>query len=264
VRKSSNKSRISVQLIDVDSQENLWTQEYDRELKDIFTVQSDIALSIANELKIHLLNTEKQQIEKRGTENPEAYGSYLLGKYQLNQRTPESLYNGIEFFNKAIDNDPDFALAYVGLTDCYTLIAGAAYGFLPRDEAIQKANDAINKAIELDPTLAQAYNSLAYLKFRLEWNWKEAEIYFKQAIDLQPGYASSYERYALFLACLGRHEEAIPLMEKAYKLDPLSPSVSTGVGRMYHFAGDYEKAITHFNNTIKLFPDYSEAEFAIG
>ena len=170
----------------------------------------------------------------------------------------------MKYFQTAIDNDPEFALAYVGLTDCYTLIAGAGYGYLPRDEAIKKANEAITTALEIDPTLAQAYNSLAYLKFRLEWNWKEAEIYFKKAIDLQPGLASAYEKYALFLACLGRPKEAIPLMEKAYMSDPLSPSVSTGVGRMYHFAGDYDKAINQFNKTLKNFPDYVEAEFAIG
>jgi serine/threonine protein kinase/Tfp pilus assembly protein PilF len=263
VRTAFEKARISVQLIDVETQENIWAQDYDREIQDIFKIQNDIALSIANELKIQLLTAEKQQLGKKGTENSNAYKSYLLGKYQLNQRTPESVYNGIEFFNKAIEYDPDFALAYVGLTDCYTLIVGAAYGYLPRQDAITKANDAINKALELDPTSPEAYNSLAYLKFRLEWDWKGAEKYFKKAIDLQPGYASAYERYALFLGCLGRTDEAIKSMEKAYKLDPLSPSVSTGVGRMYHFAGYYDKAIKQYEKTLEMSPDYVEAEFAL-
>ena len=263
VRTAFEKARISVQLIDVETQENIWTQDYDREIQDIFKIQNDIALSIANQLKIQLLTTEKQQLGKKGTENSHAYKSYLLGKYQLNQRTPESIYHGIEFFSKAIEYDPEFALAYVGLTDCYTLIVGAAYGYLPRQDAITKANDAINKALKLDPTSPEAYNSLAYLKFRLEWDWKEAEKYFKKAIDLQPGYASAYERYALFLGCLGRSDEAIRFMEKAYKLDPLSPSVSTGVGRMYHFAGYYDKAIKQYEKTLEMSPDYVEAEFAL-
>ncbi len=263
VRTALDKARISVQLINVKTQENIWTQDYDREIEDIFRIQNDIALSIANQLKIQLLTTEKQQLEKRGTENSDSYKYYLLGKYQLNQRTPESVYNGIEFFNKAIEYDPGFALAYVGLTDCYTLIVGAAYGYLPRQEAITKASNAINKALELDPTSAEAYNSLAYLKFRLEWDWKEAEKNFRKAIDLQPGYASAYERYALFLGCMGRTDEAIKFMEKAYKLDPLSPSVSTGVGRMYHFAGYYDKAIKQYEKTLKMNPDYVEAEFAL-
>jgi adenylate cyclase len=264
VRTAFDKARVSVQLINAKTQENIWTQDYDRQIKDIFAIQSDIAISVANQLKIQLLTTEKQLLEKRGTDNADAYRSYLLGKYQLNQRTPESIYKGIGYFNEAVDSDPTFALAYVGLTDCYTLIGGAGYGYLPREDVIQMANNSINKALELDPDLAEAYNSLAYLKFRLEWNWEEAEKYFKKAIDLQPGYASAYERYALFLGCLGRYDESIRNMEKAYKLDPLSPSVSTGVGRMYHFAGDYDKAVSQFDKTLEMNPDYVEAVFALG
>jgi adenylate cyclase len=264
VRTAVNKARVSVQLIDVKTQESIWAQDYDREVKDIFKIQSDIALRIAEQLKIQLLTTEKQQLEKRGTENADAYRSYLLGKYQLNQRTPESIYNGIKFFKEAIEYDPEFALAYVGLTDCYTLISGAGYENLQEEDAIKKAYIAIQKALELDPTSAEAYNSFAYLKFRLEWNWKEAEKYFKKAIELQPSYASAYERYALFLACIGKKDEAISTMKEAYKLDPLSASVSTGVGRMYHFAGQYDKAIAQFQKTLKANPDYVEAVFGMG
>ncbi|MCH8981715.1 tetratricopeptide repeat protein [candidate division KSB1 bacterium] len=264
VRKTSDKARITIQLIDVETQEHLWVEDYDRELKDIFEMQSEIALRIANELKIQLLSTEKQQIEKRNTENAEAFRSYLMGKYQLNNRTPESLKNALKYFNTAVSLDPNYALAYVGLTDCYTLISGAAYGYIPREEAIQKANDAIRKAIEIDPTSAEAYNSLAYLKFRLEWDWEEAENYFKKAIELKPGYSSAYERYALYLALLGRNKESIQLMNHAYELDPLNPSVSTGVGRMYHFAKQFDKAIKQYEETLQMNPDYVETVFALG
>jgi len=264
VRKTSDKARITIQLIDVETQEHLWVEDYDRELKDIFEIQSDIALRIANELKVQLLSTEKQQIEKRNTENAEAFRSYLMGKYQLNNRTPESLKNALKYFNTAISLDPNYALAYVGLTDCYTLISGAAYGYIPREDAIQKANDAIRKAIEIDPTSAEAYNSLAYLKFRLEWDWEEAENYFKKAIELKPGYSSAYERYALYLALLGRNKESIQLMNHAYELDPLNPSVSTGVGRMYHFAKQFDKAIKQYEETLQMNPDYVETVFALG
>ena len=264
VRKTSDKARITIQLIDVETQEHLWVEDYDRELKDIFEMQSDIALRIVNELKVQLLSTEKQQIEKRNTENAEAFRSYLMGKYQLNNRTPESLKNALKYFNTAISLDPNYALAYVGLTDCYTLISGAAYGYIPREDAIQKANDAIRKAIEIDPTSAEAYNSLAYLKFRLEWDWEEAENYFKKAIELKPGYSSAYERYALYLALLGRNKESIQLMNHAYELDPLNPSVSTGVGRMYHFAKQFDKAIKQYEETLQMNPDYVETVFALG
>jgi tetratricopeptide (TPR) repeat protein len=253
-----------MQLIDVNTQEHLWAQEYDRELKDIFSIQSDIALRIANEMKVQLLTTEKQQIEKTGTENAEAYRLYLLGKQQLNQRTGESIQKGLSYFQNAIELDPTFALAHVGVADCYTLIGGAGYGSFPRERAVDLAKDAINTALKIDETLAEAYNSLAYLKFRVEWDWEKAESNFKRAIELKPGYASAYEKYALYLAVLGRYDEALPLMYRASELDPLSASVSTGIGRIYHFSHQFDKAIAQYNKTLEMNPDYVEAVFALG
>lgn len=264
VRMSSNKTRITMQLIDVNTQEHLWAQEYDRELKDIFSIQSDIALRIANEMKVQLLTAEKQQIEKTGTENAEAYRLYLLGKQQLNQRTGESIEKGLSYFQNAIKLDPTFALAYVGVADCYTLIGGAGYGSFPREKAIDLAKNAINSALQLDETLAEAFISLAYLKFRVEWDWKEAESNFKRAIELKPGYASAYEKYALYLAVLGRYDEALTLMHRASEVDPLSASVSTGIGRIYHFSRQLDKAIDQYNKTLEMNPDYVEAVFAKG
>jgi serine/threonine protein kinase/TolB-like protein/Flp pilus assembly protein TadD len=264
VRKASDKARVLVQLIDVETQEHLWTEEYDRELKDVFAMQSDIALRIANELKIQLLSTEKQQIKKRNTENAEAYRLYLLGKQQLNQRTGESIQKGLTYFQSAIELDPSFALAHVGVADCYTLIGGAGYSSFPREKAIDLAKDAINTALQLDETLAEAYNSLAYLQLRLDWDWKEAESNFKRAIELKPGYATAYEKYALYLAILGRYEEALPLMYRAFELDPLSASVSTGIGRIYDFSRQYDKAMEQYNKTLEMNPDYVEAVFALG
>ncbi|MCH7962342.1 MAG: protein kinase [Bacteroidetes bacterium] len=264
VRKTSDKARITIQLIDVETQEHLWVEDYDRELKDIFAIQSDIALRIANELKIQLVASEKQQIEKMGTENAEAYRLNLLGKHHLNQRTSESIFKGIEYFNRAIELDPNYAFPYVGIADCYTLIGGAGYGSFSRDEAIILAKDAVNNALQIDNSLADAYNSLAYLQFRLEWDWEAAESNFEKAIELKPGFAAAYERYALFLALLGRHDEALPLMLRAQDLDPISASVSTGVGRIYHFSRQYDKAIDQFNRTLELDPDYVEAVFGRG
>ncbi|MCZ6704057.1 MAG: tetratricopeptide repeat protein, partial [Ignavibacteria bacterium] len=264
VRKTSEKARVIVQLIDVETQEHLWVEEYDRELKDIFNIQRDIALRIANELKVQLVNTERQQIEKMGTENAEAHRLYLLGRNHMNKRTGESIYKGLTYFESAIELDPNYALSYVGVADCYTLIGGAGYGSTPRNEAISLAKDAVNTALQLDETLAEAYNSLAYLEFRLEWDWNEAESNFKRAIELQPSYAAAYERYALYLALLGRYDEALEKMIRAYELNPLSASVSTGVGRIYHFSRQYDKAIEQYNKTLEMNPDYAEAMFALG
>ena len=264
VRKAPEKARVTVQLIDVETQEHLWAEEYDRELKDIFKMQSDIALKIATELKIQLGTTERNQIEKTGTNSAEAYRLYLLGKQQLNQRTGESIHNGLSYFQNAIGLDPTFALAYVGVADCYTLIGGAGYGSFPRQVAVDLAKGAINTALQLDATLAEAYNSLAYLQFRLDWDWKEAESNFKRAIELKPGYATAFEKYALYLAILGRYEEALPLMYRAFELDPLSASVSTGIGRIYDFSKQYDKAVEQYNKTLEMNPDYVEAVFALG
>ena len=264
VRIAAEKARINVQLIDAKTQQLLWSEDYDRELKDIFAIQSDIALRIARALKIQLVAIEKQQIEKMGTGNTEAYRLYLLGRFYLNKRIEKSIFKSLEYFQDAIKSDPDYALAYVGIADCYTLIGGAGYGSLPQDEVILKAKDAVNKALALDESLANAYNSQAYINFRLEWNWEEAEQNFKKAIKLKPGYAKAYERYAFFLALLGRLGEALSLMQRAQDLDPLSVSVGTGVGRIYHFSRQTDKAIEQFKKTLEIAPDYAETVFALG
>ncbi|MDO8550757.1 MAG: tetratricopeptide repeat protein [Ignavibacteria bacterium] len=263
VRKAANKTRITVQLIDVPTQRHLWTETYDRELKDIFAIQSDIAMKVAEGLKVQLLANEKEQIEKKGTENTDAYRNYLLGNYYLNKRTGEDLNKGIEYFTKAIEFDPGFAQAYAGLANCYTLIGGASYGELSREEASSKAKDAVLKALEIDETLAEAHTSLAYIKFRFDWNWEEAEKEFKKAIELKPGYAAAHEWYALLLSLIGRYDEALREMRRAYELDPLSPSISTGLGRTLHFANRLNEAIAQYKKTIEMYPNYAEAHFAL-
>jgi TolB-like protein/class 3 adenylate cyclase/Tfp pilus assembly protein PilF len=264
VRQAADKARISVRLIDVNTQEHLWTNEYDRELKDIFAIQTDIALKVANELRIQLIPEEKQQIEKMGTENVEAYRSYLLGKFHLNKRNEESIFKSLEYFKEATDLDSEYALAYVGIADCYTLIGGGGYGSLPQDLVIEKAKSAVKKALELDDTLAEAYNAQAYINFRLEWDWEEAEKNFKKTITLKPGYATAYEKYGFFLALLGRFDESLPLMLHAHELDPMSASVSTGVGRIYYFSRQQDNAILQYKKTLETNPDYVEALFALG
>jgi len=263
VRKAANKARITVQLIDVPTQRHLWSDEYDRELKDIFSIQSDIAMKVADELKVQLLANEKEMIEKKGTENTDAYRYYLLGNYFLNRRTGESLNKGIEHFQRAIEYDPNFPHAYAGLANCYTLIGGAAYGKLSRDEASEKANEAVLEALELDKSLPEAHASLGYIRFRFDWNWDEAEKEFQKAIELKPAYAAAHEWYALLLSLVGRHDDALKEMNRAYELDPLSPSISTGVGRIMHFANKLDGAVNQYKKTIEIYPNYAEAHFAL-
>jgi adenylate cyclase len=264
VRTSDNKARISVQLINVENMENIWTADYNRELKDIFEIQSGIAISVANELKVKLHTGEENLIRKEVTNNPNAYKNYLLGLSNLNRRTMKSVYASLDYFKEAANLDTNYAQAYVGIADCYTLISAAGYGSLSQTDANELANIAISRALEIDNSSAEAYNSLGYINLRLQWDWVNAENNFKKAIKLKPNYSKAHERYALLLALLGRNKESLVYMKRAYELDPLSASVSTGLGRVYHFSRQFEKAIDQFKLTLNIHPNYAEAEFALG
>ncbi|MCI0528171.1 MAG: hypothetical protein L0Y56_12100, partial [Nitrospira sp.] len=173
VRKAGDKLRITVQLIDVASQGHLWSQDYDRELKDVFFIQSDIAKNVAEALQVQLLASEKQRIEKKGAENVEVYNLYLKGIYYIQKQTKEGLEKGKEYFEHAIEKDPSYALAYAGLARYYNILGVWAY--LPPKETFPKAKAWAMKALELDGTLALAHNSLAYAMMRYDWNWEGFE-----------------------------------------------------------------------------------------
>jgi adenylate cyclase len=264
VRRLNNKARITVQLINVSNEESLWSKDYDRELSDIFSIQSEIAASVAEELKVRIVQSEMQRPDKTTTQNMMAFQEYLIGKHFLNQRTPESIQTAREHFEKSIVSDPQFALPYPILAYCYTLIGVAGYGNIDRNIAESNAKKAVMKALELDSTLAEAHAALGYIKFRFDWDWKGAEAEFKKAIELKPGYSTAHEWYALYLAVQVKLDEALKEMQLAYELDPLSPSVNTGIARIYHFRNEYGKSLEQIKKTIKLDPEYAEAHFTAG
>jgi TolB-like protein/class 3 adenylate cyclase/Flp pilus assembly protein TadD len=264
VRKIQNKARITVQLIDATNQENLWSMDYDRELSDIFTIQSEIATSIAKELKVRLVQSEKDQLDKGLTSNPVAYQEYLIGKHNLNQRTSGSIQLAVGHFEKSIEEDPAFALPYTQIAYCYTLIGAAGYGDLPRSVAETKARTAIMKALQLDSTLAEAHAALGYIKFRIDWDWEGAERELKRAIELKPGYSTAHEWLALLMGVRVHLDEALNEMQTACNLDPLSASVNNGLSRVYHFRKEDEKALAQSKKTVELEPGFAEAHFSIG
>lgn len=264
VRKFENKARVTVQLIDVSTQEHLWSMDYDRELKDIFMIQSEIAQNVASELKLRLVLPDKEQLEKGNTNDMLAFQEYLIGKHFLNQRTSESIQASLQHFENSIRQDSSFVLPYVSLAYAYTLVGAAGYGNIPRDMAETKAKEAVMRALDIDETLAEAHAALGYIKFRIDWDWKGAEKEFKKAIELKPGYATAHEWYALFLAIHVRLDEALQEMQKAYELDPLSSSVNTGIARIYHFRNEPDKALAQIKKTLELDPSYAEAHFAAG
>jgi len=264
VRKSDNKARITVQLINVSTQEPTWSKYYDRELKDIFMIQSEIAQNVADELKIRLVSSEKEQLAKNHTSNSIAFEEYLIGKNYLNKRTPESIQASIPHFEKSILEDAEFALPYASLAYAYTLIGVAGYGNIPRVVAETKAKEAVMKALQIDETLAEAHAALGYIKFRIDWDWKGAEKEFKRAIELKPSYATAHEWYALFLAVHVRLDEALSEIQIAYQLDPLSLSVNNGLARIYHFRNETDKAINQIDKTLALDSNYAEEYFSVG
>jgi TolB-like protein/Tfp pilus assembly protein PilF len=283
VRKMENRARITVQLINVSNQEPIWSTEYDRDLKDIFMTQSEIAQKVADELRVRLVSSEREQLEKSSTENMTAFQEYLIGKYFLNQKTPESIRTALVHFQNSIKADSAFTLPYASMAYCYTLIGVAGFGstndsallygssdgtLYKRKEygtfAETKAKEAVMKALQIDPTLAEAHASLGYIKFRIDWDWKGAEEEFKKAIALKPGYSTAHEWYALFLAIQGRLDEALTEMQTAYRLDPLSTSVNNGLARIYHFRNETDKALAQADKTIRLDSNYAEAYFTKG
>jgi len=262
VRKSANKLRITAQLIDVQTQEHLWSRDYDRVLQDVFAIQSDIAQQVAEALKVRLLTGEKGQIEKKATEDLEAYTLYLKGRYFWNKRTEADLNKAILYFEQAIKIDSSYALAYSGLADSYSLLANR--GYLSPKEACPRAKAAATKAVEIDDMLAEAHASLAHVKMAYDWDWLVAEREFKRAIELNPSYATAHQFYARYLWEMERHDEAIAEIKRAEELDPLSLPISAGVGLALLKARRYDQAIEQLRKTQEMDPNFANAHLVLG
>jgi TolB-like protein len=253
VRKVGDKVRIAAQLIDVQADQHLWSETYDRGLEDVFGVQSEIASRVAKALEVQLLGTDAQAM-KKGTESTEAYVLYLKGRYFWNKRTLEWYHRAIEQFEKAIEKDAGYALAYSGLADCH-LIMGR-WGYVPPAAAYPKAKQYALKAIELDEDLAEPHAALGAVLSEYEYKWSEGEREFKRSIELNPSYATAHNWYALCLGHVGRLGEAIEEIEKAHELDPLSAVICVGGSEEYLFAGLYDMAIEAARRALELDPNF--------
>ena len=254
VQIAADQVRISVQLINAQTDAHLWAETYDRKLTDVFLVESDIAKTIADSLKAKLTRSERQAIAVRPTANPEAYELYLKGRFFWNKRTDADLRKAIDYFNHAIAKDPNYALAHAGLADCYDLLC--EYSDLSPKESYPKAKAAAIKALELDDTLGEAHTSLAYSLINYDWDWRSAEREYQRAIQLNPNYATARQWYAECLSMLGRHNEAIAEIKRAQQLDPLSLIINQGVGGKYLYARRYDEAMAQFRRTLELYPHF--------
>jgi len=262
IRKAGEGVTINVELVKAKDGSLIWSQPYKQGLADVFVLQEDISRGISEKLGLNFSKQEKERLAKRSTDNAEAYQAYLKGRFYWDKRTKEGLLKGLEYFQKAIDADPGYALAYSGLADSYILLG--RYSFLPPHEAMPKGKAAALKALAIDDSVGEAHNSLAFEKRYYEWDWAGSEREHKRAIELSPNYATAHHWYALFLSVLGRHDEAIIEMRRALELDPLSLIINTNVAWCYYFARRYDEAIGQFQKTLEMDPNYALVHSRLG
>ena len=262
VRKAGTKVRISVQLIDANKEGHLWAENYNRELQDVFEVQSDIAHKVAESLKVRLLARDAERVAKVPTADMEAYTLYLKGRFFWNERTLAGVNKAIRYFEEAIRHDPGYALAYAGLADCYTILEN--WSFLKPQEAAPKTKEYSKKALEIDDTLAEAHTSMAVV-WANSWEWERAESEYRRAIELNPNDATAHHWYGHgVLEALKRYDEAISELKEAQKLDPFSLIIATNLGDALLAARRMEGAIEQYRSILETDPNFAYAHARLG
>ena len=245
VSRLDNRLIVGAELIAVKDGTQLWGEQYRRTIADVIAIQVDISKQISDKLRLKLTGDQRKQLTRRYTDKPEAYESYLKGRYYWNKRTPEAFRKGLEYFQQAIELDTSYVLAYTGLADCYNGLS--YYGALAPKQAYTRAKAAAEKALEIDDSLAEAHNSLAFARWgNAEWDWSGAETEFKRAIELNGAYSTAHHWYALVLAGMGRLEEALVEIMRARELDPLSLIINTHVGWILYLSRRYDEAIEQY------------------
>ncbi len=261
VRRVADRLRVTVELIQAQDQTDIWTESYDRELKDVLAVQDSVVRSIASQIHIALTEEQEKRFATPRQLSPAAYEAYLKGRYYWNKRTGESMQKAEQYFQQAIDNDPTYAAAYSGLADCNSGLTW--HGYKAPAEALPKAYAAARKALEINPESAEAHASLG-LVMSHRWDWTGAEAEFRRALELDPQYANAHHWYGDYLSIRGRHDEALAEAKRALQLDPLNLMISTWVGLRYYLAHDYSHAIEQNRSSVELDPNFAAAHLLLG
>ena len=261
VQRTTDQLRVNVQLVEAATGAHLWADTFDRKLTDIFKIESEIAKTVAETLQAKLSGSERNAIAAQPTENTKAHELYLKGRFFWDKRTGDNLKKSIDYFNQAIAADPNYALAYVGLADCYLLLED--YTGTPAIETYPKAEAFAQHALQLDDSLAEAHTSLAYVYTNL-WQWEQAEEEFKRAIKLNPNYPTAHHWYSLCLLDLGRIDEAKAQIKRAHELDPLSLIIGTTLNYAYFAEGDVNSSIAQCKRVIDLDPNFPRAHEYLG
>jgi TolB-like protein/Tfp pilus assembly protein PilF len=264
VLSSEGKVRITAQLIYAPDDQHLWSDTYDRSLSDVLLLQSEVARAIADQIEVTLTPKEELQLTGARRVDPVAQDAYLRGRYYWQQRDsgPENLKKAFEYFQQALEQDPRYALAFVGIAQYYSVLP--FYSHSTPDEVFPKAKAAVARALELDDTLSEGHATLAYIKTYYDWDWMGAEIEFKRSLALNSNDSTVLHWYSRFLASSGRIDEALTQIERARELDPLEPGLKANVGVINYFGRRYDQAINELKELLEKDPDFSTAHWGLG
>jgi DNA-binding winged helix-turn-helix (wHTH) protein/tetratricopeptide (TPR) repeat protein len=261
IQRIGDRVRVTVQLLRVRDGTPLWAYKCDEQCADIFEVQDTISEKVAAALALKLTGEERQRLAKRYTENIEAYQLYLKGRYFWNKRTADGLQKAIAYFGQAIEKDPAYALAYVGLADSYSLLS--YFGGLPSNETFPKAKAALQKALEIDDELPEAHASLGLISAWFDWNWSGAEREYQRAVELNQNYATVHHWYGNYLTLIGRQDEGVAELKRAWENDPLSLIINTDLGWALSYARRYDQAIEQLSKTLEMDPNFAHAHIML-
>ncbi|MBI2956055.1 MAG: protein kinase, partial [Acidobacteria bacterium] len=257
VLREADQVRITVQLIHGPTDQHLWADSYQRELRSILALQSDVARAVSQQIQITLTPQEQSRLAVSRPVNPDAYEAYLRGRYWASRFAPDAIPKSLDYFQRALALDPAYAPAYAGLAEAYTTMAFASVS--PPRDVYPKARAAAERALELDDTLAEAHLSVGWIQVVYDWNWSGAETSFRRALELSPNSPMAHSFYSILLSVLGRHDEAIAEARRARELDPLSPLTNINLGWRFHNAGRFQQALEQYQHTLELEPNFLAA-----
>jgi TolB-like protein/DNA-binding winged helix-turn-helix (wHTH) protein/Tfp pilus assembly protein PilF len=263
IMQADGRLRVNIRLLDTKTGQQIWEDRFEGALTGIFDLEDRISEKAARNLLPTLLGKTEERLTKRYTDNPEAFDAYTKGRYFWNKRSEDGFRRAIEYFNEAASKDPDYALAYAGLADCYILLG--VWGAMPPNEAFPKAHDGAQRALQADPDLAEAWVSQAFVEWVYLWEFDKAGGSFRRAIDLNPNYALAHHWYAYFLVSMLQNDDAVAEIKKARELEgPVSLSVNTDIGEIYLWAGRYGEAEQYLRDVLKVEPGYAVAHSVLG
>ncbi len=264
VLRAGDRVRITAELVQVSSDHHLWADTYESQMGDVLALQNRVSSAIVNEIRINLTPGDRERLAGSPSVHPEAYENYLKGRYYWNKRTNQSLERAIGYFGQAVQQDSRYALAYAGLADSYSILGATIFGSVSTVQAAGKAKEAAEKALALDPQMAEAQTSLATVKFNYDWDWSGAESDFRRAIQLDPNYATAYQRYSLYLMAMGRVQSSLEQIDRARQLDPLSISINFSDGWRLYLARQYANAAQQLRDTLEMDPSNGLVHLILG